>query len=596
MSTSKTAAQRDKEITRATIKLFWQGMLQSPATVALCLLYLPAFFLLNVFIPLQVAYGLQDIFARQFNNLNEHLYLIAGAGIIQIITMGLAAWAHNRNGLIACTYVQRRAFENFLSKDYEFYSNQYIGSLGEQASALRSAMSTYSQLMFNKLFKHVAVVIGGVTVVLIQAPILAVIILLCMFAVLGYTVLSSRLRLRYRRDVSQAGSELAGVLGDALGHGTTVKSFAAEEYEVNRLNKGLKNWTKAQLKSWDLFIPVNTGRTAINVLVLMALLYATAQMYQDNVISVAIVILVQLYMVRLLATIIEIADFVKEYDHIMGEAYQAIKTMSIPQTIKDKSDTIPFPEKLKTISFKSLSFSYNDANYALNNIDFALRAGQKIGLVGYSGSGKTTLSKLLVRFLDPTNGSINVNGTDLRDMRQRDIRAHIAYVPQEPLLFHRSIYENIAYGRPDATEDEVLSAAKLANVDEFVTDLPKGYKTLVGERGIKLSGGQRQRVAIARAILKDAPILVLDEATSALDSKSEHLIQKALWNLMKGKTALVIAHRLSTIQRMDEIVVLDKGSVAEKGSHEELIKQNGIYAQLWNHQSGGYITFNDKES
>ncbi len=191
--------------------------------------------------------------------------------------------------------------------------------------------------------------------------------------------------------------------------------------------------------------------------------------------------------------------------------------------------------------------------------------------------------------MDIASGVIKIGHTDIRDISQQELRRHIGYVPQEPLLFHRSIYENIAYGRPEAQEKEVIEAAHAAYIEEFVDKLPDGYHTLVGERGIKLSGGQRQRIAIARAILKDSPILVLDEATSALDSRSESFIQKALWNLMESKTAIVIAHRLSTIQKMDRIVVMSNGRIIEQGTHQQLIKRNGEYADLWNHQSGGYL-------
>jgi ATP-binding cassette subfamily B protein len=209
--------------------------------------------------------------------------------------------------------------------------------------------------------------------------------------------------------------------------------------------------------------------------------------------------------------------------------------------------------------------------------------------VGHSGSGKTTFTRLLLRFSDIDGGQILIDGQNIAHITQDDLHRHIAYVPQEPLLFHRSIAENIAYGKDEADEATIKKTAELAHAAEFIDNLPKGYETLVGERGVKLSGGQRQRVAIARAMIKDAPILVLDEATSALDSESEKLIQSALWKLMQGRTAIVIAHRLSTIQKMDRIVVLDNGKIVEQGSHQELLKKNGTYAALWAHQSGGFL-------
>jgi ATP-binding cassette subfamily B protein len=266
--------------------------------------------------------------------------------------------------------------------------------------------------------------------------------------------------------------------------------------------------------------------------------------------------------------------------------------LEIKPEIADPKKPRKFTPKSADVSFEDIDFRYQDANkddYLFRDLSIAIKSGEKIGLVGHSGSGKTTITKLLLRFMDIQGGRILIDGQDISKVKQTELRKYISYVPQEPLLFHRSLRENIGYGKLNATNQEIIEAAKQANAHEFVEQLSEGYDTLVGERGIKLSGGQKQRVAIARAMIKDAPILVLDEATSALDSESEQLIQDALWKLMAGRTAIVIAHRLSTIQKMDRILVMDNGRILEDGSHTELIAAKGKYAELWAHQSGGFI-------
>lgn len=278
----------------------------------------------------------------------------------------------------------------------------------------------------------------------------------------------------------------------------------------------------------------------------------------------------------------------------MSDAYEPMATMLVPNHVLDKPNAQSIPDQQSYgLHFKDVSYRYAESAvkaHAVRNFSLDIQPGEKVGLIGYSGGGKTTITKLLLRFMDVDHGSITVDNTDLRDLKQQDLRRIIAYVPQEPLLFHRSIRENIAYAKPHASKKDILRAAQIAYVEDFAKDLPKGFDTMVGERGVKLSGGQRQRVAIARALLKDAPILVLDEATSALDSQSERYIQKALWELMEHRTAIVIAHRLSTIQRMDRIVVMDKGEIVQIGTHKELLKdKKGIYARLWAHQSDGYL-------
>jgi len=241
------------------------------------------------------------------------------------------------------------------------------------------------------------------------------------------------------------------------------------------------------------------------------------------------------------------------------------------------------------VRFEHVTFAHAGGSPLFTGLDLAVPGGTKLGLVGRSGGGKSTLTRLLLRMTDIQEGQILIGGQDISRLRQSDLRSLIAYVPQDPALFHRTLRDNIAFARPDATEAQIRQAAQAAHVTEFAGALPDGFGTMVGERGVKLSGGQRQRVALARAILRDAPILLLDEATSALDSESEILIQQALWRLMEGRTALVVAHRLSTVARMDQLVVLDRGQIAEKGTHSELLRLGGTYAKLWQHQSGGFL-------
>jgi ATP-binding cassette subfamily B protein len=308
--------------------------------------------------------------------------------------------------------------------------------------------------------------------------------------------------------------------------------------------------------------------------------------------DVATFLLFQVYIMRIIDNVRRSTMIVRQLEVVAGDAQEMTELLEQPPLVQDK----PVTEKSRiakgSIAFDAMTFQYDDANMAetlFENFNLDIKPGEKVGLVGPSGGGKTTITRLLLRFMDIQDGYIKIDGQDIRDIKQQDLRRAIAYVPQEPLLFHRSIKDNIRYGRPSAGDDEVIAVAKKAFAHDFIKTLPQGYDTLVGERGVKLSGGQRQRVAIARAMLKNAPILILDEATSALDSESEQLIQKALWELMKDKTAVVIAHRLSTIQRMDRIVVLDEGRIIEQGAHQTLLKHKGLYARLWRHQSGGFL-------
>jgi ATP-binding cassette subfamily B protein len=338
------------------------------------------------------------------------------------------------------------------------------------------------------------------------------------------------------------------------------------------------------------FLKVSTVYSSISGAVRIGALVFAVLAAKNDMISIASIYLIVTYTASVAQNLWNMNGIMRSYNRVMGDALEMTTILDHPMSIINTStDTMKITHG--AIDMNSMTFTHDEGDGATLFRDFNLtiKPGEKVGLVGPSGSGKTSLTKLLLRLSDIDSGSITIDGQAINNVTQESLRTSIAYVPQEPLLFHRTIRENIAYGRPSATQKEIETAAKKAGAYTFITELTDGFDTLVGERGIKLSGGQRQRIAIARAILKDAPILVLDEATSALDSESEKLIQDSLDDLMKNRTSIVIAHRLSTIAKLDRIIVLDKGSIIEDGSHDELLKKKGVYARLWSHQSGGFI-------
>ncbi len=587
--------QRDKTVTRAIHSLFWQAMFNNKGMLFLSYLcHLPAFFIFNIAVPLQIAYGIQAIITRHFNDVNHQAFVVMALTLSGSLLFAIATWANHRVNVYGGVYVQRAVFGNYLSKDYDFYSSRYIGALGADAVTIRSAFQEYSLIITFDVLKATVIIVAGLAVILYKSLTLGLVSAACVFFVVAVMILIARFRIKYRRAVSQASSHLAGMIGDPLSHVPAVKSFAQEEHEQKRLSKPLETWQKAQLKIFDTSIPHSAIRLILTAAMATTLLITSAHLYKKQAISIAVVALVQLYVIRVINTMLEVGEIMKKYENLMGDTYQPVATMLVPATINDPAKPVSLNiRNAYEIKFANVSYHYPEAaegNSAVDNFSLTINKGEKIGLIGYSGGGKTTITKLLLRFMDVSDGSLKIDGADLRNLKQSDLRKVIAYVPQEPTLFHRSVKENIAYARPSASDKDIQVAAETAHVDEFVTDLPGKYDAMVGERGVKLSGGQRQRVAIARALLKNAPILVLDEATSALDSQSEQYVQKALWELMEDRTAIVIAHRLSTIQRMDRIVVMDKGKIIQTGTHKELLKnKDGIYARLWARQSGGYL-------
>lgn len=483
-------------------------------------------------------------------------------------------------------------FDKFTQLSAGFHADNFGGSLVSQAQKLHAG---YIRLADTFTFQLYSLFWAFVFIsVILYDKALPFVIGMWLFTIgfmLATTAMTKHIRMLSAIEAS-AHTKTTGKLADAITNVMAIKGFSASRREQLRFSEALEDRRRKTTElMWgtlkrDTFSSVVTG--SILVMAVILSVYLVVNRGAD----VATVFLMLTYSIAIGDRLWEFStSSLRQINKAIGDAQEAVETLMLEPKVNDPAT----PEKLRVhsgqIDFKDVNFAHDDdADDSLfENFNLQIKDGEKVGLVGRSGGGKTTLTKLLLRFMDIDNGEILIDGQNIQAITQDDLRSVTTYVPQEPLLFHRSLSDNIAYGKPDATEAEIRHAAKLAHAHEFIRDLPQGYDTLVGERGVKLSGGQRQRVVIARAMLKQAPILVLDEATSALDSESELLIQDALWKLMEGKTAIVIAHRLSTIQKMDRIIVLDDGKVVEQGTHRALLRRKGVYAKLWAHQSGGFI-------
>lgn len=370
-----------------------------------------------------------------------------------------------------------------------------------------------------------------------------------------------------------------------------MRTFAWWKGETNTNIKLVEEWANLMNADFRLLNRHFNKVLLINFSIQFIFIVTLILLVMNGSISVSLAIFSVTYLTRFATETLGIGSIINQVENALIDAAPMMNILQEHLEVVDTKDATELIVTKSSIDFNNVEFSYSDGNgqAVLPNLTLSIKAGEKIGLVGPSGGGKTTITKLLLRLLNIQKGNILIGEQDIARVTQESLRNSISYVPQDPLLFHRSLAENIGYAKPEATLESIIQASKKAHAHDFIKQLPDGYDTLVGERGVKLSGGQRQRVAIARAILKDAPLLVLDEATSALDSESEKLIQDALGTLMENRTTIVIAHRLSTIQKMDRIIVLDEGKIVEQGSHKELLNLKGVYAKLWSHQSGGFL-------
>jgi len=481
------------------------------------------------------------------------------------------------------------AFEYLIDHSYHFFTSNFSGSLTHKVNKFaRSFLTLFEGLALNVL-PTIMFIVAAVAILYAHNSIIGISLGIWVVIFFAFQIWVTNLRQPLRKKRSAADTKITAMLADTISNQPTISQFSGAVFERKRFGETIEDWRKAGLKSWNADAVVWAGLGTLMMIIEIGLIYGAIVLWGNGLLTVGDFVLIQAYLLTLFERLVSIQRELRRVYDAFADAGEMVDILEQPHEVSD----IPGAKKLKTIGaeiqFRDVNFYFNQTRDVLKDFNLHIPGSEKVALVGPSGAGKTTITKLLLRLYDVNSGSIEIDGQNIAHVKQDSLRESIAFVPQEPILFHRTLMENIRYGRREATDEEVIEAAKKAHCHEFITSLPERYNTYVGERGVKLSGGERQRVAIARAILKDAPILILDEATSSLDSESEALIQDALATLMEGKTVVVIAHRLSTIMRMDRILVLDGGKIVAEGTHQKLLAQDGLYQKLWNIQAGGFI-------
>ena len=534
---------------------------------------------------LYVPWIVRDVIDKVFQNKDSDLLNLISLGIVVIFfARGIfyygQSYLMNYVGESIVIDVRGIVYRKLMTLSTHFFDTNKLGTImsyvTNDVAALQGAMVANSI----EIITETSVLIGSVGA-MVYLDWKLTLFTFCTFPVVLFFMdfFGKKIRKSGHR-IQQATADITSILQETLAATRVVKSFVREPYEIARFDQQNKANFYANMKSAKLMGTLSPVIEFIAALGVTAIIWFGGRSVIGGDITAGSLVAFLVYAINISNPIKRIARVLGSIQKALAAAERVFYIMDLTDTIPQKPDAITLPSVEGNVEFRHVSFAYNKRETILHDVSFSAKPGQAIALVGPSGAGKSTVASLLPRFYDVTEGAIFVDGHDVRDVTLASLREQVGIVPQETNLFNDTVYNNILYGRLDATRDEVIAAAKAANADEFIQQLPKGYDTQLGDRGVNISGGQRQRISIARAILKNPRILILDEATSALDTESERIVQEALDRLMVGRTSFVIAHRLSTIQNAAKIIVLDKGSIVEEGTHQQLMAKHGLYAHL----------------
>jgi len=583
-----------KQTTKQTYLIFWQHLRRYRGQFWLTVISIVLATLVSVIVPLfyknffdtltlAQQIGVAQAAARLVNII---VAILALNGIIWV-AYRVATYVNNNFQLRVMSDLYNTCFEYLHEHSFGFFINRFVGSLVRKVGRLVRGFEDIGDSFYWNLLRMIISIVAVLVVVFFKYPIVGFVMLgwLVFYMVINYFL--AIYKFKYDEAAAASDTRVTGNLADTITNQANVKVFTALPFELSFFKNLTKEQFNLRKRSWDFDALVESMQAGFMFILEFIIFYLAIKLWQQGVVTVGDFVLLQVYIIHLFDMLWNFGRIIRRIYRSLADAEEMIEILTMPHEVQDLSKASPLVVTHGEVEFKNITFTYQGGRDVVKNFSLKVNPGEKVGVVGPSGAGKTTLIALVFRFYNLTKGAIYIDGQNISEVTQESLRRQVSLVSQDPILFHRNLMDNIRYGRREATDAEVLKAAKLAHCDEFISQLPDGYNTMVGERGIKLSGGERQRVAIARAILKDAPILVLDEATSSLDSRAELLIQKALAELMKGRTTIVIAHRLSTIMKMDRIAVLRKGELHEIGSHDDLLKnKSGLYKELWQLQAG----------